>query len=204
MCMTGPGLFMRGIGLHERQGTPAAGVLFSILSPKQALYNACNRLEFPAYSPIDFRKARITWFLRKGVAAEAIAKWQGHRDNGVLIRRTYAWVISDSDNAYEQEQLSKEERLDAMQNPANEEIRNALTALLQSLRACNVFVLSKGAIEDYYPADGITGRDKPSKAQCYRNVVTSKAQMISNCPIILHDSNQWPELELICNLIFSS
>jgi adenine-specific DNA-methyltransferase len=95
------------LDLHERQGTPASGPLFSILSPKQALYNACTRLAFPAYSPIDFRKARITWFLRKSVAAEAIAKWQGHRDNGVLIRRTYSWVISDSDNAYEQEQLSK-------------------------------------------------------------------------------------------------
>lgn len=95
------------LDLHERQGSPASGLLFSILSPKQALYNACTRLKFPAYSPIDFRKARITWFLRKGVAAEAIAKWQGHRDNGVLIRRTYSWVISDSDNAYEQEQLSK-------------------------------------------------------------------------------------------------
>jgi integrase len=93
--------------LHKRQGNPKKGPLFSILSPKQALYNACRRLNLTKYSPIDFRKARITWMLRKGIPAEMIAKWQGHKDNGVLIRKTYAWVISEADKAYELEQLAK-------------------------------------------------------------------------------------------------
>jgi integrase len=93
--------------LHNRQANPKKGPLFSIQTPKQALYNACARLKLPAYSPIDFRKARITWMLRNGVPAEMIAKWQGHRDNGMLIRKTYSWVISEADNAYEKEQLAK-------------------------------------------------------------------------------------------------
>jgi len=95
------------VAMWERQGQPKAGPLFSILSPKQALYNACRRLGYEDYSPIDFRKARITWLLRKGIPAELIAKWQGHKDNGVLIRKTYSWVISEADNDYEEAQLAK-------------------------------------------------------------------------------------------------
>ncbi|MDR3401122.1 MAG: tyrosine-type recombinase/integrase [Chthoniobacter sp.] len=93
--------------MWTRQGKPTSGPLFSILSPKQSLYNACRRLGLEDYSPIDFRKARITWMLRKGIPAEMIAKWQGHADNGVLIRKTYSWVISEADRGYELEQLAK-------------------------------------------------------------------------------------------------
>ena len=95
------------VDLWERQGKPGAGRLISILSPKQALYNACKRLGLPAYSPRDLRKARIVWMLRKGVPVETIAKWQGHKDNGVLIRRTYAWITSEADKAFEDVQLAK-------------------------------------------------------------------------------------------------
>ena len=93
--------------MWKRRGEPKSGPMFSILSPKQALYNACRRLGLESYSPIDFRKARIVWMLRRGVPVEMLAKWQGHKDNGVLIRKTYAWVISEVDNAFENEQLAK-------------------------------------------------------------------------------------------------
>lgn len=95
------------LDLWERQGKPTVGKVVSILSPAIALANACKRLKMPRYSPRDFRKARITWFLRKGVSAEQIAKWQGHKDNGILIRRVYAWVITSLDNAEEQRELAK-------------------------------------------------------------------------------------------------
>lgn len=95
------------VDLWERQGKPTSGPLFSILSPKQAIYNACKRLKLPAYSPRDLRKARIVWMLRKSVSVEDIAKWQGHQDNGVLIRRTYAWVITSLDAEHEKKQLEK-------------------------------------------------------------------------------------------------
>jgi putative ATP-dependent endonuclease of the OLD family len=97
----------------------------------------------------------------------------------------------------------KDERLEAMRNPPNDKIRTALSELLCSLRKDGVFILSKGAIEDYYPAEGITGRDKPSKAQCYRNVVTTKEQMLSNCPNVTLGDIEKPELELICEMIFN-
>jgi integrase len=95
------------IGMHERQGKPKTGKIFSIKSPKQALYNACKRLGFDSYSPIDFRKSRIKDMIRKGVPAETIAKWQGHKDNGILIRRTYMRTFDEQENAFEREQLTK-------------------------------------------------------------------------------------------------
>ncbi len=95
------------LDMWKRHGEPKSGLMFSILSPKQALYNACRRLGLERYSPIDFRKARIVWMLRKGVPVETLAKWQGHKDNGVLIRKTYAWVITEGDRAFEKEQLAK-------------------------------------------------------------------------------------------------
>ena len=95
------------VDLWERQGKPEAGKLISILSPKQALYNACKRLKLPSFSPRDFRKARIVWMLRKSIPVEYIAKVQGHRDNGVLIRRTYAWVITSLDHEFNDAQLAK-------------------------------------------------------------------------------------------------
>lgn len=95
------------VDLWERQEKPTHGPLFTILSPKQAIYNACKRLGLPSYSPRDLRKARIVWMLRKGVPVEDIAKWQGHKDNGVLIRRTYAWVITSLDAEHEKQQLAK-------------------------------------------------------------------------------------------------
>ncbi|MDD5349413.1 MAG: tyrosine-type recombinase/integrase [Chthoniobacteraceae bacterium] len=54
--------------------------VFQLKSVKKPIYAACKRLKYSTYSPRDLRKARITWFLRKNVAVEQIAKWQGHRD----------------------------------------------------------------------------------------------------------------------------
>lgn len=93
--------------LWEAQGKPELGKLIAIRSPKQAIYNACKRLNWPRYSPRDLRKARITWLLRQNVPVEAIAKAQGHRDNGVLIRRTYANVITTRDREYFSAQFAK-------------------------------------------------------------------------------------------------
>jgi integrase len=81
--------------------------LFKIQSMQKALYAACARLKLPLYSPRDLRKARIVWMLRKAVPVELIAKWQGHSDNGVLIRKTYAFVIDDAAASYQNEQLKK-------------------------------------------------------------------------------------------------
>lgn len=98
----------------------------------------------------------------------------------------------------------KESRLTALQNPPNAEIAGRLLELLASLRSDGVFVLIKGAIEDYYPAGVVTGPDKPSKAQCYRNTVTTRDQVLANCPTIPAGAGGAPvhELDLICSTIF--
>jgi integrase len=95
------------VDLYQRQDQQGAGErLFKFKSVKQAIYNACKRLGMPAYSPRDFRKARIVDLLRKGITPEMLSKWQGHKDNGVLIRRTYSWVIDDGHKQYERAQLA--------------------------------------------------------------------------------------------------
>jgi len=95
------------LDLQKRQGNPAPDVkVFNVKSIKQSLYNACKRLQFPAYSPRDLRKARIVDLLRKGIDPSVLAKWQGHKDNGVLIRRTYSWVIDDGFKQYEAKQIA--------------------------------------------------------------------------------------------------
>jgi integrase len=94
--------------LFNKSGRPGPGQkVFAVKSIKQSLYNACKRLGLPAYSPRDLRKARIVWMLRKGVAVENIAEWQGHSDNGILIRKTYAWVLDDEKAAFGRLQLEK-------------------------------------------------------------------------------------------------
>ena len=103
-----PYLFKFMADLHERQGKPRGEqTVFRVKSIKQALYSACKRLKLPAYSPRDLRKARITHLLRQGVPVEIIAGWQGHKDNGVLIRRTYSNVTDDGKRAYEQSIIDK-------------------------------------------------------------------------------------------------
>ena len=93
--------------LYERQGKPGDDVkVFKVRSIHIALRNACKRLGYPSYSPRDLRKARIVDLLRKGITPETLSKWQGHKDNGVLIRRTYSWVIDDGYKQYEREQLA--------------------------------------------------------------------------------------------------
>jgi hypothetical protein len=99
----------------------------------------------------------------------------------------------------------KESRLAALQNPPNKEIGDALNKLLFEMRKSGVHILSKGEIEDYYPDGAITGKDNPSKAQCYRNVVTTREQVIANCPMLPvgGDGATKPELEIICEAVFN-
>lgn len=99
----------------------------------------------------------------------------------------------------------KESRLSAMQNSPNDEIADALKKLLSCMRESNVYILSKGEIEDYYPAASVVGKDKPSKAQSYCDVVKSRDQVIANCPNIQANPDQpaKPELEVICEAIFT-
>ena len=76
----------------EREDKTATAKVFGVKDPKIALDNACKRLNLPKYSARAFRRMFITRALELGVDAQTIASWQGHRDGGQLILRTYARV----------------------------------------------------------------------------------------------------------------
>jgi integrase len=75
--------------LWQRSGKPVTGRIFNIRSAKQAIRNACKRLDFTFFSPRDFRKMGIVRQIRAGLDERMVAKFQGHSDNGQLIYSTY-------------------------------------------------------------------------------------------------------------------
>ncbi|MBU3666576.1 MAG: hypothetical protein FGM15_11980 [Chthoniobacterales bacterium] len=65
--------------------------VFKVRDPKKALASACARLKLPQYSPRAFRRMFISRCLHDlGIDVQTIASWQGHKDGGQLILRTYA------------------------------------------------------------------------------------------------------------------
>ena len=74
----------------EEGHTPADRV-FKVRDPKKALDAACKRLNLPKYSPRAFRRMFISRCLHDlNIDVQTIAAWQGHKDGGQLILRTYA------------------------------------------------------------------------------------------------------------------
>jgi integrase len=66
--------------------------LFEIKEARKALSNACKRLGFPNFTHRSLRRMFITRAIELGVDVKTIAEWQGHRDGGTLILRTYSHV----------------------------------------------------------------------------------------------------------------
>jgi predicted ATP-dependent endonuclease of OLD family len=71
-------------------------------------------------------------------------------------------------------------RRDVLKQCPTEELLLKKRELLDCLRLHGVCVLEKGTIEDYYP-EGITGDNKPARAQCFCNNVTTKEQVLALC-----------------------
>jgi integrase len=74
-----------------RQGQP----VFIVKCPKKALAAACKRLNVPHFSPRSLRRCFITRAIEVGIDFKTLAAWQGHRDGGVLIARTYSYLRSE-------------------------------------------------------------------------------------------------------------
>jgi len=66
--------------------------LLEIKEARKALENACKRLAFPKFTHRSLRRMFITRAIERGVDVKTIAEWQGHRDGGTLILRTYSHV----------------------------------------------------------------------------------------------------------------
>jgi len=74
----------------------------------------------------------------------------------------------------------KSERLDVLQNSDDVQMILLKHRLLEMLRGDDVYVLERGAIEQYYP-DTITGVDKPSRAQDFCAKVTTTDAILECC-----------------------
>jgi integrase len=73
-------------------GKKANERLFALKQARKALSNACARLELPAFTQRSLRRMFITRAIELGVDVKVIAEWQGHRDGGQLILKTYSHV----------------------------------------------------------------------------------------------------------------
>ena len=77
---------------RPKKGRSATDPVFAVFNPKVALENACSRLGLPNYTARSLRRMHITRCLELGIDPQTIAAWQGHRDGGQLILRTYGRV----------------------------------------------------------------------------------------------------------------
>lgn len=73
--------------------------------------------------------------------------------------------------------------------------------LLNYLREKNVYILSKGAVEAYYP-EGVEGRDKLSKAFNVCDILNNSNQVKDICPKVSHNESEISEFEAIFSNIF--
>jgi hypothetical protein len=102
----------------------------------------------------------------------------------------FAWERNDS-------------RLEALKAPWDETVRARKSSLLRALRKQDIFVLQRGDIEAYYPPS-IEGRDKPSQAQAFCNLITSRESALGLCDEIEVDDveNKEKEFEVFFGEIF--
>ncbi|MSU64158.1 MAG: hypothetical protein EXS31_17495 [Pedosphaera sp.] len=73
--------------------------VFKVRDPKKALIAACTRLKYPNFSSRSLRRHFITRCVELGIDFKTIAAWQGHRDGGVLIAKTYSHLRSEHSDA---------------------------------------------------------------------------------------------------------
>jgi len=74
----------------------------------------------------------------------------------------------------------KSDRLAVLKTSSDVQIIQLKHRLLEMLRAVDVYVLERGAIEQYYP-DTITGADKPSRAQDFCDQVATRDAILDCC-----------------------
>lgn len=74
----------------------------------------------------------------------------------------------------------KPDRLTVLETSADEQLLQLKWRLLKMLRAVDVYVLERGAIEQYYP-DTITGMDKPTRAQSFCGQVATRDAILACC-----------------------
>ena len=83
-------IFPHATGLVEglrAQGRLAVGKSVVVWrNPRKALAAACERLDLPAYEPRALRRCFIVHALEFGIDPRLVARWQGHKDAGLIFR----------------------------------------------------------------------------------------------------------------------
>ena len=133
----------------------------------------------------------------RGLWAKALKARKEHKDGVGSVDAVFSTV--DEFFAYER----KNERLEVLKHSTEPEIIAAKKELLIDLRDQGIFVLEKGAIEDYYP-ESIQGSDKPTKAQLFCNMITTKEAALALCNEIQTTDGSHKEYEVIFESIFKN
>ncbi len=99
----------------------------------------------------------------------------------------------------------KNARLSVLRESTETAVVDAKANLLAELREHGVFVLFKGDIEAYYPAAIKGGADKPTRAQRFRNEITTREEILACCQTLKCPKTQTDiaEFELIFGEIFN-
>lgn len=95
----------------------------------------------------------------------------------------------------------KSDRLAVLKTSTDVEMLQLKHLLLDMLRKVDVFILERGAIEQYYP-DAITGADKPSKAQDFCAKVATRDEILACCGEQSVERNGIPQSIKEFDLIF--
>lgn len=93
-------------------------------------------------------------------------------------------------------------RLEILQDASYKNVLSKKRTLLSELRTSGVYILERGAIEEYYP-EGITGADKPSKAQSFCRIVSNIETARTLSDEIVEEEVTHSELEMILKGIFT-
>lgn len=110
---------------------------------------------------------RILWRRAREAQQRYVAGEAPLEEVNAAVEAFFAWERSSA-------------RLDVLKTTTDAAILQAKQALLDQLAAGNVFVLSAGVIEDYYPA-GLPAGDKPSQAQAVCGGLSGQAQARQFC-----------------------
>ncbi len=98
----------------------------------------------------------------------------------------------------------KSDRLAVLKTSTDEQLIQLKHRLLKMLRAVDVYVLERGAIEQYYP-ETITGADKPSRAQDFCAKVATREAILACCESqpVQAGTTRAKEFDLIFGRIFN-
>lgn len=115
----------------------------------------------------DSGELRSLWRRVKEAQAQLKAGTCTQAEHDAAVEAFFAWQ-------------RKPDRLAVLKTSTDMELIKLKHRLLAMLRAVDVYVLERGAIEQYYP-DSITGADKPSRAQDFCAKIATRDAILACC-----------------------